>query len=56
MRGPATSTNNSSVVNMVSSLVGEVDLDSVKDTVMAKGAQLTSLASAWIGDISQRYT
>jgi hypothetical protein len=41
---------------MVSSLVSDVDLESVKDTVIAKGAQLTSIASAWIGDISQRYT
>jgi ADP-ribosylation factor GTPase-activating protein 2/3 len=54
--GPGRSSNGPDVGSIVSSIVGDVDLESVKDSVLSKGAQLTSIATAWLGDISQRYT
>uniref|UniRef100_A0A6B2L087 Arf-GAP domain-containing protein n=1 Tax=Arcella intermedia TaxID=1963864 RepID=A0A6B2L087_9EUKA len=48
--------DNASVGTIVSSIVGDVDLDAVKDTVLTKGAQLTSLAKDWLVDLQERYS
>jgi len=56
MRPPSSASSTSSVSSIVSSIVGEVDFESVKETVLAKGSQLTSLAKDWLGDLQERYT
>jgi len=53
---PSSGSSNTSVGNIVSSIVGDVDFESVKDKVLEKGSQLTSLAKDWLGDLQERYT